>query len=53
MTALALFGIGYARVILDMSRWRAGLETLLLGGSAALAAFLVGRLLEPLLLQAL
>lgn len=53
VTALALFGIGYAKgVILDMSRWRAGLETLLLGGGAALAAFLVGALLEPLLLQA-
>ncbi len=52
-TALALFGIGYAKgVILDMSRLRAGLETLLLGGAASVAAYLVGRVLEPMLVQA-
>ena len=50
ITALALFGIGYAKgVILDTGRWRAGLETLLMGGGAAIVAFLVGTVLEPML----
>ncbi len=50
VTALALFGIGYAKgVILDTGRWRAGLETLLMGGGAAIVAFLVGTVLEPML----
>lgn len=49
ITAVALFGIGYAKgVILDMTRWRAGLETLLMGGGAAFVAFLVGAFLEPM-----
>lgn len=47
---LVLFGIGYAKgAILGMPRWRAGLETLLMGGGAALIAFLFGFVLEPML----
>lgn len=48
--ALALFAIGWAKgVILQMNRWRAGLETLLMGGSASAVAFLFGYFLEPML----
>lgn len=47
---VALFGIGYMKgVVLSMSRWRAGLETLLLGGAASLIAFACGVFLEPLI----
>ncbi|MCK8515842.1 VIT1/CCC1 transporter family protein [Methylonatrum kenyense] len=50
ITAMALFGIGYAKgVILSMKRWRAGFETLLMGGGAAIVAFLIGTVLEPML----
>jgi vacuolar iron transporter family protein len=50
MAALALFGIGYVKgVVLDMPRWRAGLETLLMGGGASAIAFLFGYFLEPML----
>ena len=49
MTALALFGIGYVKgVVLAIASWRAGLETLLMGGAAAGIAFLFGYALEPL-----
>jgi vacuolar iron transporter family protein len=45
-----LFAIGYIKgIILDMPRWRAGLETLLMGGAAALIAFAFGYVLEPML----
>lgn len=48
--ALVLFGIGYIKgVILNMPRWRAGTETLVMGGAAALIAFLFGYTLEPML----
>jgi vacuolar iron transporter family protein len=47
---VALFGIGYVKgIVLDMPRWRAGVETLLMGGGAAAIAFLFGFFLEPLL----
>ncbi len=47
---LALFGIGWAKgVILQMNRWRAGFETLLMGGAASAVAFLFGYFLEPML----
>jgi vacuolar iron transporter family protein len=50
MAALALFGIGYVKgVVLAMPRWRAGLETLLMGGGASAIAFLFGYFLEPML----
>jgi VIT1/CCC1 family predicted Fe2+/Mn2+ transporter len=50
MALLALFGIGYVKgIVLVMPRWRAGLETLLMGGAAASIAFLFGYFLEPLL----
>jgi vacuolar iron transporter family protein len=47
---LALFGIGFVKgVVLAMPRWRAGLETMLMGGGAAAIAFLFGFFLEPLI----
>jgi len=47
---LALFGVGYLKgVVLSMPRWWAGLETLLMGGGAALIAFALGVFLEPLI----
>ena len=50
MAGLALFGIGYVKgVVLDMPRWRAGLETFLMGGGASAIAFLFGYFLEPML----
>ena len=50
VAAAALFGIGFAKgVILDMPRLRAGGETLLMGGGAAVIAFLFGYFLEPLI----
>jgi vacuolar iron transporter family protein len=50
VAGFALFGIGYVKgIVLDMPRWRAGLETLLMGGGAAIIAFLFGYILEPLI----
>lgn len=50
MALLALFGVGYVKgIVLLMPRWRAGMETLLMGGGAAGIAFLFGYFLEPLL----
>lgn len=50
VAAAALFGIGFVKgVILDMPRLRAGGETLLMGGGAALIAFLFGYFLEPMI----
>jgi vacuolar iron transporter family protein len=47
---VALFGIGYVKgVVLAMPRWRAGVETMLMGGGAAAIAFLFGFFLEPML----
>ena len=47
---LVLFGIGYIKgVIVDLPRLRSGLETLLMGGAAAVIAFLFGYVLEPML----
>jgi vacuolar iron transporter family protein len=47
---IALFGIGYVKgLVLAMPRWRAGVETMLMGGAAAAIAFLFGFFLEPLL----
>ena len=50
VAAGALFAIGWVKgVVLGMPRLRAGLETLLMGGGAAAAAFLFGVFLEPML----
>lgn len=50
MALLALFAIGYVKgIVLIMPRWRAGLETMLMGGGAAGIAFGFGYFLEPLL----
>lgn len=49
VTAIAFFGIGYAKgAILDMPRLRAGAETLLMGGGAAVIAYAIGLALKPL-----
>jgi len=50
LAALAFFAIGYTKgVILEIGRWRAGMETLLMGGGAAFIAYLVGGLFEPMI----
>jgi VIT1/CCC1 family predicted Fe2+/Mn2+ transporter len=49
LTAVAFFAIGVIRGrIVDRQPLAAGVETLLIGGSAALLAFAVGRLLHGL-----
>lgn len=46
-TGLAFLGIGYLKsYVTQTNRWRAMLETLLLGGAAAVLAYFVGSLLE-------
>ena len=48
-TAAAFVAIGIARgFVLDRSRWRSGLETLLVGGLAAVTAFAAGYALKAL-----
>mgnify|MGYP006285807355 CR=1 FL=1 len=50
IAVLSLFGIGWVKgVILGMGRMRAGMETLAMGGGAALLAFLLGFVFEPML----
>ena len=50
LTGLAFLGIGYLKsYVTQTNRWRAMLETLLLGGAAAFLAYYVGSLLESLL----
>jgi vacuolar iron transporter family protein len=50
VTALALFSIGWIKgLVLDTRRFQAGIETLLMGGGAAVLAFLFGFFLEPML----
>jgi VIT1/CCC1 family predicted Fe2+/Mn2+ transporter len=47
LTSLAFLGTGWWKArVSDDRRWRSAVETLLLGGSAALIAYLVGRLLR-------
>lgn len=49
LTAVTFFVVGFLRGrILDKRPWAAGLETLLIGGSAAAVAFVLGKLLESL-----
>ncbi len=46
----ALFGIGWVKgQVLGMGRFRAGIETLAMGGGAAAVAFFCGFVLEPML----
>ncbi|WP_224999949.1 VIT1/CCC1 transporter family protein [Cesiribacter sp. SM1] len=50
LTALAFIGIGYLKsYVTQTNHWRAMLETLLLGGAAAMLAYYVGSLLEGFL----
>jgi VIT1/CCC1 family predicted Fe2+/Mn2+ transporter len=49
LTGLAFFAIGVIRGrIVDRQPLAAGIETLLIGGAAAVLAFAVGRLLQGL-----
>jgi VIT1/CCC1 family predicted Fe2+/Mn2+ transporter len=49
LTALTLFAVGSLRVLVTKSRWwKSGMEMLLVGGAAALGAYLVGYLLRGL-----
>lgn len=49
MTGITFFGIGFAKgIIIGEKRWRSGFETLLMGGGAALIAYWIGGLFEPM-----
>ena len=49
LTGITFFAIGFVRGrVVDRRPSTAGIETLVVGGSAALLAYLVGRLLERL-----
>lgn len=49
LTALALFGLGAAKVLVTTRHWlRSGLEMMLVGGLAAIVAYMVGFLLQGL-----
>ncbi|MEE9555238.1 MAG: VIT1/CCC1 transporter family protein [candidate division Zixibacteria bacterium] len=49
LTALALFGVGSLRVLVTKTKWwRSGLEMLIVGGMAALGAYIIGNLLKGL-----
>lgn len=49
LTGATLFALGVAKAKFSMSRWwKSGSEMLLLGGTAAVAAFFIGRALESL-----
>lgn len=52
LTAVTFFGIGFVKgVILGEGHWRSGLETLLMGGGAAVIAYLVGGVFEPMMTE--
>lgn len=52
LTALTFFGIGFMKgVVLGEGRWRSGIETLLMGGGAAIIAYLVGGVFEPMMTE--
>ncbi len=50
MTGLTFFAIGFVKgVLVGERRWQSGLETLLMGGGAALIAYWVGGVFEPMI----
>lgn len=52
LTASAFFGIGFVKgMIVGGGRWRSGFETLIMGGSAALIAYFVGGIFEPMMTE--
>lgn len=52
LTAITFFGIGFFKgVILGHGHWRSGFETLLMGGGAALIAYWVGGVFEPMMTE--
>lgn len=47
MTGLAFFAVGVAKArYVDLSRWKSGLETLLVGGGAAVLSYVIGMALR-------
>ncbi|RZU98626.1 VIT1/CCC1 transporter family protein [Spiribacter vilamensis] len=52
LTAITFFGIGFVKgVMLGEGHLRSGLETLLMGGGAAIIAYLVGGVFEPMMTE--
>jgi VIT1/CCC1 family predicted Fe2+/Mn2+ transporter len=52
MTAVTFFGIGFVKgVLVGERRIRSGVETLLMGGGAALIAYFVGGVFEPMMTE--
>ena len=52
MTGATFFGIGFVKgMVVGEGRLRAGLETLLMGGGAAIIAYLVGGVFEPMMTE--
>ena len=53
LAALTFFALGYAKgVILELSRWRSGLQSLLIGSAAAAMAYGAGHVLRSLFVAA-
>ncbi len=52
MTASTFFGIGFVKgMVVGEGRLRSGLETLLMGGGAAIIAYVVGGVFEPMMTE--
>ncbi|MDR9433309.1 MAG: VIT1/CCC1 transporter family protein [Spiribacter sp.] len=52
LTAVTFFGIGFMKgIIVGERRFQSGLETLLMGGGAAIIAYLVGGVFEPMMTE--
>lgn len=50
LTGLAFFAVGVAKAqFVDLSKWKSGIETLLVGGGAAVLSYLIGMALRGLI----